>query len=65
MNPRQCFCGKEAKYIIQNELPNAIVFTYTCEEHREMTFQAIKWKLVSEGLWIPNKLTWRKIETLF
>ncbi len=55
---KKCWCGKPADVMIINRLPAAEVVTYVCREHRDETFNAIKWKLVAEGLWIPGKLTW-------
>lgn len=54
---RKCWCGKEATHLIRNSLPGADVITYTCEQHKHVTYDAVKWRLVSLGIWMPNTLT--------
>lgn len=49
-------CGQDADQIIKNKLPNATVSCFVCKHHAYQTFQAIKWKLVSDGTWIPGAL---------
>lgn len=57
-NTKRCWCGASASYLIKNRLPNAEIVTFTCAEHRDETFNAIKWKLVADGTWVPGCLTW-------
>ena len=58
---KRCWCGEPAKFVIKHVLPHVEISTYVCEEHRDKTFEAIKWKLVAEGTWTPENFTWEKL----
>ncbi len=58
----KCWCGKPATHRIVNRPDDKFeVDTPVCQAHRYQTYAAIKWRLISLGIWAPG---WLRIEWL-
>jgi hypothetical protein len=55
--PTCVVCGKPANIIIKNKLPGATLAVFACNSDSGQLYNAIKWKLVFDGTWIPRALT--------
>ena len=55
--PKCVICGNRADNIIKNNLPGAILAVYVCGPESMQLYNAIKWKLVADSIWIPGALT--------
>jgi len=49
---------REGKPMNDNVKTEIEVVTYTCEKHKHLLFDTIKWHLVDKGLWYPKGLSY-------
>jgi hypothetical protein len=62
--PKCAVCGKAADHIIKNKLPGATLSVFVCGPESMQLYNAIKWKLVADGNWIPRVLTLEELPAI-